>query len=120
MMHKHYIKGDVVSLGKNVQAACKEYEIPYAEEKIKEAQESGEERFFTKEDVQKIVDDVVTNNLARRRSEGKMTGEWIVYFQHKNQKFYLCLAKHDESDEKILQRIKRTCVSEFPFLQEVL
>ena len=49
-----------------------------------------------------------------------MTGEWIVYAQHKNQKFYLCLAKHNDGDEKIREKIERICMREFPFLKDVL
>jgi hypothetical protein len=117
LWHKHYMNGDVASLAQNVQKALNEYGIPFVEEKIREAQAAGEERFVTKEDVPKIANDVLRNNLARRRSEGKMTGEWIVYAQHENQNFYLCLAKHNDGDEKIRERIERICVREFPFLK---
>ena len=52
-----------------------------------------------------------------------MTGEWIVYAQHENQNFYLCLAKHNDGDEdhyeKIRERIERICMREFPFLKDV-
>ncbi len=123
LWHKHYMNGDVASLAKNVENALNEYGIPFFEEKIREAQAAGEERFITKDDVPKIVNDVLTNNLASRRSERKMTGEWIVYAQHENQNFYLCLAKHNDGEEdhyeKIRERIERICMREFPFLKDV-
>jgi predicted RNase H-like HicB family nuclease len=119
LWHKHYMNGDVASLAQNIKNALNEYGIPFFEEKIREAQAAGEKRFVTKDDVPKIVNDVVTNNRARRRSEGKITGEWIVYAQHEDQNFYLCLAKHNDGDEKIRERIERICVREFPFLKNI-
>lgn len=120
LWHKHYMNGDVASLARNVQNALKNYGIPFFEEKIKEAEAAGEERFVTAKDIVKIADDVVTKNLSRRRGEGKMTGEWIIYAQHENQNFYLCLAKHHDADEEIRAKIERTCMHEFPFLNELL
>jgi hypothetical protein len=119
LWHKHYMNGDVGSLAQNVKKALNEYGIPFVEEKIREAQVAGEKRFVTIEDVPKIANDVLRNNLARRRSERKMTGEWIVYAQHEDQKFYLCLAKHDDGDENIREKIERICVWEFPFLENI-
>lgn len=120
LWHKHYMNGDVPTLAQNVKNALNEYGIPLFEEKIREAQVAGEVRFVTKEDVPKIANDVLRNNLARRSSEGKMTGEWIVYAQHENQRFYLCLAKHGDGDEKIREKIERICGWEFPFLKDIL
>ncbi len=120
LWHKHYMNGDVPSLAQNVKKELNQYGIPFFEGKIREAQAAGEERFVTKGDVPKIVNDVLANNLARRRNEGRMTGEWIVYTQHEGKNFYLCLAKHNDGDEKIRERIERICVREFPFLKDVL
>jgi hypothetical protein len=119
LWHKHYINRDVASLAQNVKNALDDYGIPLFEEKMKEAKIAVEKRFSTKEDVPKIVNDVVAKNLARRRNEGKMSGEWIIYAQHESQNFYLCLAKHNDGDEKIRERIERICVREFPFLKDV-
>lgn len=119
LWHKHYMNGDVASLAQNVKSALDEYRIPFFDKRIREAQAAGEKRLVTKEDVPKIVDDVLRNNLARRRSEGKMTGEWVIYAQHESQNFYLCLAKHDDGDEKIREKIERICLWEFPFLKDV-
>jgi hypothetical protein len=48
-----------------------------------------------------------------------MTGEWVIYAQHESQNFYLCLAKHNDGDEKIREKIERICLREFPFLKDV-
>jgi hypothetical protein len=54
LWHKHYMNGDVASLAQNVQHALSEYKIPFVEEKIRDAQVAGEEKFVTKEDVPKL------------------------------------------------------------------
>ncbi len=48
-----------------------------------------------------------------------MTGEWIIYAEHEGQKFYLCLAKHNDRDEEIREKIERICMREFPFLKDI-
>lgn len=118
LWHKHYMIGDVASLAQNLKSELdrkgRKLRL-FFEEKIEEARAAGEERF--REEVPKIAQ-VLTSNLAKRRSEGRMTGEWIVYVQHENQKFYLCLAKHNEGDERIREKIERISVWEFPFLKD--
>lgn len=120
LWHKHYMNGDISSLAQNIQSSLTQYGIPFFDEKVREAQVSGKLTYVTKEDIAKIVDDICTNNLARRRNEGKMTGEWIVYAQHENQNFYLCLAKHKDGDEIIRGKIEHICLQEFPFLASIL
>ena len=121
LWHKHYMNGDFDSLHKNVSHELEKNGIPFFEEKIREAQVTGEERFATREDVPKIINDVLTNNLRRRRNEGRMTGEWIVYAQHEGQNFYLCLAKQKDNDrdKNIREKLERICMREFPFLNNV-
>jgi hypothetical protein len=111
------MNGDIASLAHNVKNALNEYRIPFFDEKMREAQIAGKKKSVAKKDLTKIVNDVLTNNLARRRNEGKMTGEWIIYAQREGRNFYLCLAKHDDGDEKIREKIERICLWEFPFLK---
>ena len=120
LWHKHYEDTSLSGLAVNLKNALSNYSIPYFEEKIIEAQESGEERYMTSEDVKHIVNDVVTGNLQKRRGENKITGEWIVYAIHEGKKYYLCLAKHDHSDSFIRKKIDNTGVYEFPFLNDIL
>ncbi|WP_323875440.1 hypothetical protein [Aeromonas veronii] len=120
LWHKHYMNGDLATLAQNMQHAHKSYGIPYFEERMREANAAGVEGFITEEDIPKIVEDLVSNNLSRRKMEGKMTGEWIVYAKHNGQNFYLCLAKHKDGDDKIREKIDRISVNEFPFLKSIL
>ena len=55
-----------------------------------------------------------------RMTTGRATGEWLIYTCYQNQIYYLCLARHDDGDENIRKLIKENCISEFPFLAEIL
>ncbi len=123
LWHKHYMDGGVASLAQNLKSELNRKGnklSPFFEKRIEEARAAGEARSITKEDLPKIVNDVIWSNLARRMREGRMTGEWIIYVEHESQKFYLCLAKHNDSDEKLREKIAGVCVLEFPFLKGAL
>lgn len=122
LWHKHYMNGGVASLAQNLSSELDRRGnkfSPFFEERIEEARAAGEERFVTREDLPKIAKDIVMSNLARRRNEGRMTGEWIIYAEHESQKFYLCLGKHNDSDDKLRGKIEHICVREFPFLKDI-
>lgn len=70
--------------------------------------------------VSRDLANAVVGLYAERSRDQCLTGEWIVYAQHKGRNHYLCLALHDEGDAAIFERIKNGCVSEFPFLQSQL
>lgn len=59
-----------------------------------------------------------TVGTYEERAKKSLTGEWIVFRQHKNGNYYLTLAAHDEGDENILQRVKMAYEFDFPFLQD--
>ncbi|MGF1733680.1 hypothetical protein [Photobacterium kasasachensis] len=63
---------------------------------------------------------MVDETLNKRKSEKKMTGEWVVYTKHQGKNYYLCLARHDDDDQFIRNRIEEHCMREFPFLESVL
>ncbi len=73
----------------------------------------------------KFVEDVV-GELAHefvvggfeQRAKRRLTGEWIVYAEDEGRCVYLTIARHDEGDEKIFDRIRRDCEPEFPGLIE--
>ncbi len=67
-----------------------------------------------------IANAAITDTYAERSREQRLTGEWIVYAKCGGQNYYLCLARHGEGDSDILERIKRGCVDEFPFLRSQL
>jgi hypothetical protein len=120
LWHKHYYDGSISALANNVKNALHEYKLPYFEKMIAEANDSGEERFVAVEDVPHIVNDAISGNLQRRSDDGKITGEWVVYACHEGINYYLCLARHNDGDEKIRSKIESSCVFEFPFLGEIL
>lgn len=120
LWHKHYSDGNIRELAENVKNAMRNYGIPYLDEKFQEAESDGKTQYITKEDVPTIVDDLVSGNLARRRAEHRMTGEWIVYASYKDQYYYLCLANHNDDDSVIREKIDSTASHEFPFLKETL
>lgn len=121
LWHKHFGQLGLRPLALNVQNALKKYELPYVAEKIRQAQESGEERFFTVEDAAAIANDAVQGNYARRQKSGGLTGEWIVFAKHEGKNYYLALATHDSSTHiHIRQQIDLLCMREFPFLEDLL
>jgi hypothetical protein len=65
------------------------------------------------EEIGQFVHELVIGGYERRFREGKMTGEWIVFAKIEGVNHYLTLGKHDEGDDKILDRIK-ACATECP------
>jgi hypothetical protein len=54
--------------------------------------------------------------MEERGSQGKLTGEWIVFAKEDAGNYYLGIWPHTASDERIASSIKAACVPEFPFL----
>ncbi|CAH1538750.1 conserved hypothetical protein [Vibrio owensii] len=67
-----------------------------------------------------IAEQVVSGTLDKRKARNKMTGEWVVYAKYNDDLYYLCLARHDDGDQVIRDRIEQHCVEEFPFLSSLL
>jgi hypothetical protein len=87
---------------------------------MQEAQDAGEVRYVTREDIALLADDIVHGNWRRMASAGELTGEWIVYAQHEGANYYLCLGRHDSGDEYLRSQIDAICCQEFPFLTALL
>ncbi|MEM5389292.1 hypothetical protein VSR68_37910 [Paraburkholderia phymatum] len=121
LWHKHYLQDGLRSMAMNVQQGLKRYGMPYFQQKIKEAQETGEERYVTVEDIEALSSDVIHGNLSRLRADERYTGEWLVFARHEGLNFYLCIATHDKSThDHIRQLIDNVCCMEFPFLSKLL
>lgn len=45
--------------------------------------------------------------MMARITEGAVTGEWIIFRKDAGINTYLCLAKHNDGDEKINEKLKR-------------
>lgn len=121
LWHKHYMQPGIASLAINVQNGLKQFGIPYVDRKVREAQEAGEERYFTIDDIAPIANDAVQGNFQRRREAEQLTGEWIVFAKHERLNYYLTLATHDKTTHAHeRQLIENICYHEFPFLEEML
>ena len=121
LWHKHYMQPGMASLAMNIQHGLKQFGIPYLQQKVREAQQAGEERYFTIEDVVPLANDAVHGNWRRLREMERLTGEWIVFARHEGRNYYLTLATHDKTThEHERQQIENICYREFPFLEEIL
>jgi len=61
-----------------------------------------------------VLDGAALNRVAHaatfgmyenRASRKAITGEWLIYAEHEEQRFYFAVAGHDEGDENIFSRI---------------
>jgi hypothetical protein len=121
LWHKHYQQSGIRSLAMNIQKALKRYGLPYAQQKAKEAKESGELHYFSAEDIKAISIDVVHGNYVRLGQEAAVSGEWLVFAQHEGLNYYLCLATHEKSEHpQIRNQIDLICCKEFSFLSQLL
>lgn len=67
--------------------------------------EDNIENVMSPELIQHLVYEVTVKNYDRRASQGRLTGEWIVYERTGDRNYYLTLGHHDEGDEVIKKRI---------------
>ena len=109
------------SLAQNVRLAYKRYESPHFQQKLRETEAAGEQRFMTADDIREIANDVVHGNLRRRFQTNSMTGEWLVFAEHQGNNYYLTLAEHDsDTHPDVRSWIDAICCVEFPWLIELL
>ncbi|WP_213538880.1 hypothetical protein [Nitrosospira sp. NRS527] len=95
--------------------------MPSFQQRIREAQEAGEERYISLEDCKAIANDVVHGNWMQLTTAAALTGEWIIYAQHEGKNYYLCLGTHDKSQhENLRKQIDALCCQEFLFLSTLL
>lgn len=120
LWHKHHREIGIRSMAMNLQHALREHGIPSLEAMVKEAEESGEDRYITEDVVNQIAHDAVIGNYERRSDADRLTGEWIVFAKKEDKNYYLCLGKHGSGDAVTRQKIESVCVVEFPFLAEIL
>lgn len=92
----------------NIQHGLKQFGIPYLQQKVREAKEAGELRYFTVADVVPMANDAVHGNWQRLREAERLTGEWIVFAKHQGLNYYLTLAMHDKTTVPSQLRMRRT------------
>jgi hypothetical protein len=121
LWHKHYLEDGIRSTAMNVQRGLNRHGIPLFEQRIREAEAAGEERYMSADDIPALVNDVISGNLRRLADAEALTGEWIMFAQHEGRNYYLCLATHESNTHDYVRRqIDATCCLEFPFLSSML
>lgn len=121
LWHKHYLEDGLSAIAINIQQGLKKHGLPLFKQRINEAQEAGEERYVSIEDIKSLADDAVHGNWTRLASAEALTGEWIIYAQHEGKNYYLCLGTHEISQHKHLrEQIDALCCQEFSFLSTLL
>ncbi|ENX3946295.1 hypothetical protein ACFO1C_001621 [Photobacterium damselae] len=80
----------------------------------------NEEHLSFEQQSAEIAKRMVDETLIKRRTDKKMTGEWVVYTKYQGENYYLCLARHEDNDQFIRNRIEDYCLKEFPFLESIL
>ena len=108
------------AMTKNLINGMNRHGLPWIEERARQVTESGEDYYLTEEDFGRIAHDAVIGNWERRSAGRQFTGEWIIYAQHEGRNYYLCLADHNDGDDRIRAQIDEICVAEFPFLKDLL
>jgi len=115
---KHYLVGGMHSMAENIRLGLGRRQRKLRE--IIEEKYNPATAHLSSETIAKNVADAITSTYIERWRGQCLTGEWIVYARHEGQNHYLCLATHNEDEVEILERIKRGCVDEFPFLRSQL
>jgi hypothetical protein len=68
---------------------------------------------------------IATKPISNRQEMNELTGEWLIYARHEDFNYVLSLAGHKEGvnrregDQRIFDRIYKSCSAEFPFLFSV-
>jgi hypothetical protein len=120
LRHKHYLEDGLKATAINLKKGIEKYGVPLFKQRMQEAEDAGEERYVTVEDIEPLVHDAVQGNWLRLANAKALTGEWIVYAQHNGQNYYLCLGRHDSGDDYLRSQIDAICCQEFPFLTALL
>lgn len=126
LWHKHYEGTGMQSLAMNLLNQLKHNKrvmgesLPDLASRIAENEKTGAKKFFEPEDIPEIVNEFSITNFKRRADAKIITGHWIIYAIHNEEKYYLTLARHDDPDEQIRNHIDAICLEEFPFLKDVL
>ena len=121
LWHKHYLPDSVGSIARNLFKGLKNHGLPQLKRLIDEAIASGEERYFSEQDVNIISHDAVYSTWERLIDNCELTGEWIIFAKHGGKNYYLCIGNHDKAQHANLRKhIDAVCCKEFPFLSSIL
>jgi hypothetical protein len=80
---------------------------------------NGDARFASMAEEIKHLEKVRPGAMPLKRGDIREASEdWIVFKQFNGSNYYLTLAKPDEGDQNINQRVRQAYEFDFPFLQE--
>ncbi len=114
LWHKHFFAANLSIFAQNISNQLAGGKLRKLVEDIFDPNKSP---VVTKAMFDELAHRVAVESLEDRASEGKITGEWIVFAKHQQQNYYLCLNTHKSGDENIAQSIKAACLPQFPFLK---
>jgi len=115
LSYKHFTTARFIS--KNIENYLSKSKV---REILKETSIELNTNIMTEEFASIISHKMTVDAYMSRAKERELTGEWIIYSKYNGKNYYLTLAEHNEGDEKVFNRIKDYCFSEFPFLIEQL
>lgn len=58
----------------------------------------------------------IHRSVVEMDENGKLTGEWMVFLPRAGTNYYLCCGKHNDDEQKLLDRIIKECTRDFPSL----
>lgn len=72
---------------------------------------------ITPEAIEELAHAVVSAPVEKRDSDGKITGEWVIFAKHEGKNYYLSMAIHTSPDQKIYDDIMEHSTRTFPDLK---
>ncbi len=120
LWHQHYFEDGLSSMAQNIRKGLVRFGLPWVEQKIADAKDSVEKKYFSIVDVPHIANDAINANWQRLRDAEALTGEWLIFAKHEGKNYYLSLGKHKGEHEMLRTQIEAIAVQEFPFLKDIL
>ena len=116
LWHKHYLPTGLKGIATNL-----EMQFEYKNKEVMgEIKQILSRDLDDREKSRAISNLVVTKQLADRFKERRITGEWIIYHVHNDQKYYLDIASHNDDEGIIASNIRDMVLKEFPEFQNSL
>lgn len=111
--HKHFVPNLPSVMAHNIENHLKGGKL---EKIIHEVMHQDKSPVVTKQMLDEFAERVVIGSFESRADKSKLTGEWIVFAKHEGKNYYLCISKHNVSNEDLAANIKNGCLRKFPFL----
>lgn len=115
LWHKHFFSGHFVA--RNIRDHLAGGRMRTL---VEEVMTCGNAPVVTEEMIRELTRRAVCESIEARQSQGKLTGEWIVFAKYRNRNYYLSIATHNMGDIAIYAQLKSGSFPQFPFLQTTL